>query len=150
MERCPTCQARIRDASVCPRCRTNLTSLLAIESDAATWLRQAVGRLAAGEEAQALDAVENSLRLKREPLALSLRGFLSQRGQRDAGEAHGQAGSQGQAANEETLPPTEFASENHAAGGQWIDRAANLAATVWKSMRLRLFNPPKNPPSQDG
>ncbi|MCX7111084.1 MAG: hypothetical protein NTX45_13355 [Proteobacteria bacterium] len=150
MERCPTCQARIRDASVCPRCRTSLTKLLAIESDATAWLRQAVGRLAVGEEALALVAVENSLRLKREPLALLLRGFLLQRGQRDAWETLGQAGSRGQAANEETLPSTEFASENHATGGQLIDQVVNLAATVWKSMRLRLFNPPKNPPSQDG
>ena len=76
MERCPTCQARLRQDTVCPRCKTDLSGLLAIESDAAIWLRRSVALLAAGDEAQALQAVENSLLLKRDPFASLLQGFL--------------------------------------------------------------------------
>jgi hypothetical protein len=77
MERCPTCQARIKEApAACPRCKTGLTLLFAIEAEAASELRRASALLAEGEDARALQAVEASLRLKREPLGQALRGFL--------------------------------------------------------------------------
>jgi len=76
MERCPTCQARLRQDPVCPRCKTDLTRLIAIEADAAAWLKRSVALLATGDEVLALQAVESSLRLKREPLALLVQGFL--------------------------------------------------------------------------
>ena len=76
MERCPTCQARLRQDPVCPRCKTDLSGLLLIESDAAIWLRRSVALLAAGDEVQALQAVDNSLRLKQDPFASLLQGFL--------------------------------------------------------------------------
>ena len=78
MERCPTCQARLRQDSVCPRCKTDLARLMAIEADAAAWLKRSVELLATGDEALALQAVEASLRLKQEPLALLVQGFLLQ------------------------------------------------------------------------
>jgi len=76
MERCPTCQARLRQDPVCPRCKTDLSRLMAIESAASAWLNRSVVLLATGDEALALQAVEESLRLKREPLALLVQGFL--------------------------------------------------------------------------
>jgi len=76
MERCPNCQARLKEATVCPRCKTDLTRLLAIEAEAAVYLRRALALLAEGDEARALQALQASLRLKREPLGLLLRGFL--------------------------------------------------------------------------
>ncbi len=76
MERCPTCQARLRQDPVCPRCKTDLSGLRLIESDAAIWLRRSVALLAAGDQAQALQAVDNSLRLKRDSFAFLLQGFL--------------------------------------------------------------------------
>lgn len=76
MERCPTCQARLRQGPVCPRCRSDLTRSFEIEAQAVAKLRQAVARLAEGDDAQAVRALEASLRLKREPLALRLIGFL--------------------------------------------------------------------------
>jgi len=78
MERCPTCQARLKEASVCPRCKTDLTRLFAIEAQAEAGLRRAVAHWADGDGSKALRAVEASLRLKREPLGLALRGFLFQ------------------------------------------------------------------------
>jgi hypothetical protein len=76
MERCPTCRARVREAA-CPRCGTDLSRLLAIEAGAADELRRAIVHLAKGRRAQAREAVEASLRLKREPLAVALRDFLA-------------------------------------------------------------------------
>jgi len=84
MERCPTCQARLRQDPVCPRCKTDLTRLMAIEADAAAWLKRSVALLATGDEALALQAVEASLRLKQEPLALLVQGFLLQPATLDA------------------------------------------------------------------
>ncbi len=84
MERCPTCQARLRQDPVCPRCKTDLTRLMAIESDAVAWLKRSIALLATGDEVLALQAVEASLRLKREPLALLVQGFLLQPATLDA------------------------------------------------------------------
>ncbi len=76
MERCPTCQARLRQEPVCPRCRTDLAWPMEIEAQAAAALRRAVALLAGGDDAQAARALEICLRLKRDPLALRLLGFL--------------------------------------------------------------------------
>ncbi|MDD5036763.1 MAG: hypothetical protein PHE55_18700 [Methylococcaceae bacterium] len=77
MDRCPTCQARLREGPACHRCRTDLTRLRAIEAEGASRLRQAFALLARGERAGALRVVETSLGLKRDPLAQALLGFLS-------------------------------------------------------------------------
>ncbi len=78
MERCPTCQARIKEAAVCPRCKTNLARLTAIEAEADARLRRALAHLAAGDASEALRFTGASLRLKQEPLGLALYGFLLQ------------------------------------------------------------------------
>lgn len=80
MERCPTCQARLREDPVCARCRTDLSLPLAAEAQACAKLHQAVALLGAGDAAAARQALEESLQLKRSPLALLLRGFLAYRG----------------------------------------------------------------------
>lgn len=77
MERCPTCQARLREAPICGRCQTDLSLPLAVEGEAAAQLRLACARLAEGNTPAARLAVEESLRLKRETLAVVLRGFLA-------------------------------------------------------------------------
>ena len=79
MERCPVCQARLKQDPACPRCRADLSRLVAIEEQADLNLRQAMAALATGNEAQALRDVEASLRLKCVPLASRLRGFLARR-----------------------------------------------------------------------
>jgi hypothetical protein len=76
MEHCPTCQARLREPPVCSRCGTDLSLPLAAEAKAAAKLHLALARLAGGDIPMALQAVEESLRLKRGPLAEALRGFL--------------------------------------------------------------------------
>jgi len=76
MERCPNCQARLREEPVCPRCRSELAMPIEIEAQAVAAIRRAVAQLAVGDDAQAARALEASLRLKRDPLALRLLGFL--------------------------------------------------------------------------
>jgi hypothetical protein len=127
MDRCPTCQARLREVSVCPRCKTDLGRLLSIQAQADAWLRLAVAHLAAGDEIQALHAVEASLRLKREPLAVILKGFLYRRSQLEAKEA---------------LQAAEFASffmrvqakarelSRHEGESKWFDRLRQSLAGV--------------------
>ncbi|BBA35865.1 uncharacterized protein sS8_3933 [Methylocaldum marinum] len=80
MERCPTCQARLREDPVCARCRTDLSLPLAAEAQACAKLRQAVARLGEGDAALARQALEQSLHLKRSLLAQLLQGFLETRG----------------------------------------------------------------------
>ncbi|CAI8892198.1 hypothetical protein [Methylocaldum szegediense] len=79
MDRCPTCQARLREEPVCARCRTDLSLPLAAEAKASVKLHHAIASLGEGDTAAAREALEESLRLKRSPLALLLRGFLVSR-----------------------------------------------------------------------
>ena len=77
MERCPTCQARLRDPALCARCKTDLSQVVAIETEAGRLLGQAIGLLAGDRPDEARTTLRKSLTLKREPLALALEGFLS-------------------------------------------------------------------------
>lgn len=80
MERCPTCRAKVReDTQTCARCGTDLSRLLAIEVSAGHHLGLALAHLNAGREDVALQEIERSLQLKRDPLALTLRGFMLER-----------------------------------------------------------------------
>ena len=76
MEGCPTCQARLRDPALCARCKTDLSQLVAIETEAGRLLGKAIGLLAGDRSDEAGTILQKSLGLKREPLALALGGFL--------------------------------------------------------------------------
>ena len=75
MERCPVCRARFGDEAVCTRCGADLSVLLAIETEAAEWEREAVSLLAAGEWIAARRAADRALALQRSPLAAAARAF---------------------------------------------------------------------------
>lgn len=77
MERCPVCNARLKpDTSICPRCSTDLAIPLSIEHQAEYWCYQSLMRLGANHLGDAVAALEKSIQLKREPLALALQGFI--------------------------------------------------------------------------
>jgi hypothetical protein len=76
MDRCPACQARLREPAVCARCQTDLSLAIAAEAAAEESLRQALESWAAGARPAARQALEQSISLKREPLALVLRDCL--------------------------------------------------------------------------
>lgn len=77
MERCSVCKARLKqDTSICPRCKIDLSIPLNIEEQAEELCYQSVHFLKQGEMSLAAQAVEQSLQLKRDSLALALRGFI--------------------------------------------------------------------------
>lgn len=79
MDRCPVCQARLKQDPACPRCKADLARAQAAEAGAARRLARAVAALAYGREAEALAAADASLSLRRTPLATRLQGFLRRR-----------------------------------------------------------------------
>ncbi len=77
MKRCPICKARLKaDTPTCPRCNTDLSQPLCIERQAKNFCYQSMMQLGAGHIGDAVCAVEQSLKLKREPLSLALQGFI--------------------------------------------------------------------------
>jgi predicted amidophosphoribosyltransferase len=77
MERCPVCKARLkRDTSICPRCGTDLSIPLSIELQAEHLIYQSITLLNADKLNQAARAAEQSLQLKRDPLALAVLSFI--------------------------------------------------------------------------
>ncbi|MBK8535243.1 MAG: hypothetical protein IPL59_08950 [Candidatus Competibacteraceae bacterium] len=75
MERCPVCRARFKQDPVCSRCGADLSSLLAIETEAAALERQAVVLLGVGQWIEARQAADRALALQHSPLALAVREF---------------------------------------------------------------------------
>ncbi len=78
MERCPVCQARIRNGTNCPRCKTDLKTVIQSEKIAQQWLVKTIHYLQNNEIEPAIKALENSLWLNKTPLGLSVRQFLIQ------------------------------------------------------------------------
>ncbi|MCK5522296.1 MAG: hypothetical protein KAI83_04095 [Thiomargarita sp.] len=77
MERCPICKARLKaDMPTCPRCNTDLSQPLSIERQANNFCYQSLMQLGAGHLGDAVLAVEQSLKLKRDSLPLALQGFI--------------------------------------------------------------------------
>lgn len=77
MERCPVCRARFGGESVCYRCTTDLSPLLAIERRVAKLEHEAVAYLAAGNRSGAIAAAEKVLALHQTSFAQALAGFAS-------------------------------------------------------------------------
>lgn len=75
MERCPVCRARFKGEAVCYRCGADLSSLLAIEAEAAAWERETVALLAAGDWIAARRAADQALALQYSRLAAAARDF---------------------------------------------------------------------------
>ena len=76
MERCPICKARLKETSICPRCTIDLSIPLSIENQAKSLCSQSVMLLGADHLGDAVQAIEQSIQLKREPLALAVQGFV--------------------------------------------------------------------------
>ena len=76
MERCPCCNARLRGAALCARCRADLGKTITAEQAAETWLNKAIHYWTKNEPEQSLDALAHSLQLKNTPLALTLLDFF--------------------------------------------------------------------------
>ncbi len=76
MERCPCCNARLRERIVCARCQADLSALINSAQAAETWLSTAMDCLATGELEQSIGALEFSLTLNKTQLAFVFRDFI--------------------------------------------------------------------------
>lgn len=76
IERCPCCNARLKQAIICPRCRADLNTLIKSEKSAQFWLTQSVQYLIENKIGQSSFAINLSLRLKRTKMAITFRDFL--------------------------------------------------------------------------
>ncbi len=80
MERCPLCQARLRDRTICSRCEADLGLLQAIESRAEQLARMAVHNLLAGKTTDARRQAAAARELDATPFHRALAGFIAAMG----------------------------------------------------------------------
>jgi hypothetical protein len=76
MERCPCCNARLREAVQCARCKADLKAVINSEKAAQYWFSKAIQTWRDSNIEQSIDALDLSLRLKKSKLALVFRDFL--------------------------------------------------------------------------
>lgn len=78
IDRCPCCNARLKEAVSCPRCQADLNGMIAAEKSAELWLSKAIENLLDSNTEQSIAAINRSLQLKKTAMAEQLRGFLIQ------------------------------------------------------------------------
>ncbi len=83
MQRCPCCNARIRDSALCSRCRADLSAIIETEKAAGFWLFKAIQYRKESHIEKCIDALCFSLRLKKTTLAINLCDFLIQQSSQD-------------------------------------------------------------------
>lgn len=79
MERCPCCNARLKSASRCARCQTDLSLVSASEQGARQCLNTAIYHWRSGQIESSLKALQQSQQLKSSPLAKALVDLLLDR-----------------------------------------------------------------------
>jgi len=78
MQRCPCCNARLRGATLCPRCQSDLSAVIGARQAAQFWLSKSIEYWQENEEEQSIDALMVALHLKKNPLPLVFRDFIIQ------------------------------------------------------------------------
>jgi hypothetical protein len=78
MERCPCCNARLREVTSCPRCQADLTILNDVEQMAKLWLKKAINYWLDSHVDKSLDALALSLHLKTTKIAVVFQDFIIQ------------------------------------------------------------------------
>ena len=79
MDRCPCCNARLREAAICPRCKADLGAIINAGQSAQFWLSKAIYYCLESKAEQSIAALELSLCLKKIRMAEVFRDFLIQR-----------------------------------------------------------------------
>ena len=83
MDRCPCCNARLRETVICPRCNADLGAIINAEQSARFWLSKAIHYCLKSKTEQSIAALDLSLCLKKTRMAEVFRDFLIQRHCRD-------------------------------------------------------------------
>lgn len=79
MERCPCCKARLRDATLCSRCQTDISLAAGAEQAARHWFDTAIRHWRNGETERCLIALQRAHNLKHSRLAMTLFDCLLER-----------------------------------------------------------------------
>jgi len=77
MQRCPCCNARLRERVVCARCRADLSVLANVNQAAKLCLFEAIHYYLAKNLEQSITAINHSLVLKKTETALAFREFIA-------------------------------------------------------------------------
>ncbi len=78
IERCPSCNARLKQALCCPRCKADLSNIVSSEQSAQYYLSVAVQAMLNNNIEKSSVAISRSLHLKTTEIALIFRAFLIQ------------------------------------------------------------------------
>ncbi len=78
MERCPCCNARLKEAVVCRRCQADLSAVMGSEQAAEQYLAKAIQHWAHKQAEQSIAALMSALSLKKTRLTLLFRDYLIQ------------------------------------------------------------------------
>ena len=78
MDRCPCCNARLREAAICPRCKADLSAIINADKSAQFWLSKAIHCCLESKTEQSIAALDLSLCLKKTRMADVFRDFLIQ------------------------------------------------------------------------
>lgn len=76
MARCPACNARLKDASSCPRCKADLTTVINADKSAKMWLTKAIHFFMQHKLEQSISAISLSLSCKESRIAIVFREFM--------------------------------------------------------------------------
>jgi len=78
IERCPCCNARLKQALCCPRCKADLSNIVSSEQSAQYYLSAAIQAMLNNNIEKSSMAISQSLHLKITRTALFFRDFLIQ------------------------------------------------------------------------
>lgn len=78
MDRCPCCNARLREVAICPRCKADLSEIINAGQAAKFWLSKAIHYCLESKTEQSIAALNLSLSLKIIRMADVFRDFLIQ------------------------------------------------------------------------
>lgn len=79
MQRCPCCNARLKEAVHCPRCKADLQEIIQVQKLAKIWYQKAIACYLNNEVQLCLDALTRSLQLRHSESALLFRAFVLKR-----------------------------------------------------------------------
>lgn len=79
MQRCPCCNARLKETVNCPRCKADLQAIVRARHLADRWYQKAIEHYLNDELQGCIDALTQSLQLRHSDSALLFRAFVRER-----------------------------------------------------------------------
>ena len=78
MDRCPCCNARLREVAICPRCKADLSAIINAGQSAQLWLSRSIHYCLESNAESSIAALNLSLSLKKTRVAEVFRDFIIQ------------------------------------------------------------------------